>query len=187
MTPTDEELKALVASLSQQPYEKPSIERIRRRAVRRKTRRASAKVALPIALIALSGLAIVPLWSGFRHGHSGASTPTVSSVAPYVPSGLFLLFAHPAGTTGIDTLYLMHAGGSPEDTHIPEGHIPTVSPDGTKAVIAKGISEGRSELLIVDLKTGKETLLTDADNPQAASWSPSGNLIAVSAGSGGSV
>src|SRR5437870_6942423 len=79
----------------------------------------------------------------------------------------------------------MTAGGSPQDTHIPAGEDPSLSPDGTKVVITRGISEGRGEAVIVDLKSGGQTVLTTADDPQVAAWSPAGDEIAFSAGSGG--
>ena len=53
------------------------------------------------------------------------------------------------------------------------------SPDGSRLLVTKGISEGRGELLSLDIKRGNSPILTTFGDPMDPRWSPTGNEVAV--------
>jgi len=59
------------------------------------------------------------------------------------------------------------------------------SPDGSHLLVTKGISEGRGELLNLDIKTGDSTTLTTfGGSPMDPSWSTTGDEVSFTTGSG---
>jgi len=59
------------------------------------------------------------------------------------------------------------------------------SPDGSHLIVTKGLSEGKGELLNIDVTTGASTILTTfGDPPMYPSWSATGDKVSFTTGSG---
>jgi Tol biopolymer transport system component len=131
-------------------------------------------VAFAIAAGAIA-LPIVALMGGSGGGIGTTPQPQTTNV-PAAIGGSFVIQAS-EGADQPTHLYIVQDGGEPRRLSL-DGGAPSLSPDGTAFVATRIVSESETELVAVDVGTGKEHVVTRFDHPQESTWSPSGEWIA---------
>jgi TolB protein len=117
---------------------------------------------------------------------AASATPPASTAPMTLPGTVALAAFDEASQT--NAIYLVTGSDAPVE--IPgttrEGEAGLAwSPDGSHLLVTKGVSEGRGELLILDIKTGHSTILTTFGGPPMdPSWSTTGGEVAFTTGSG---
>jgi dipeptidyl aminopeptidase/acylaminoacyl peptidase len=193
VTPLDDRLKALAESLTQEVDANGVFERVRRRVLRQHRNRKAMRVVLPVTVLVGAALAFAPLWFALRGPAGGPnvgllpstgvgqSTEEPSPSASFVPTGSFAFMGHEVGKQPLaDDLYVVTPGSAPR--RLTSGDIgPWWSPNGQRVALVRGVSEWPvNEIVAVDVRSGREMVVTRFDAPADSSWSPLGDRIAFS-------
>jgi Tol biopolymer transport system component len=154
----------------------------------------AAAIAI-VVFVAGGGFALLLLGRGGvgKPGASPASPKPAASATPSaspIPTGLPGTVALAAFSEASQTnrIYLVSGTNAPVaipgTTRLGEAGL-AWSPDGSHLLVTKGISEGRGELLNLDIKTGDSTIVTTFGGPPMyPSWSTTGDGVSFTTGFG---